>query len=96
MRGRALPAFSSSRRLDSGNSCRRVDKSWREEVTSQLHTPPDRCRLSRRLASTEMPTLTRAEALKVLEVSEGADVTTVRTAWKKQALIHHPDKNGKN
>lgn len=41
-----------------------------------------------------MPTITRAEAFSILQVSEGADEAQLKTAWKKLALIHHPDKNG--
>lgn len=46
------------------------------------------------LASGKMPTMTRAEAFTLLQVSEGAGEAELKTAWKKLALIHHPDKNG--
>lgn len=36
----------------------------------------------------------RAEALETLGVAEGADEETIRKAYKKLALRHHPDKNG--
>lgn len=42
----------------------------------------------------KMPTMTRVEALSVLEISEGATDAEIKTAWKKAALKHHPDKNG--
>jgi molecular chaperone DnaJ len=37
--------------------------------------------------------LTLAEAYITLEIDKSADEATVRTAYKRQALLTHPDKN---
>ena len=36
----------------------------------------------------------RAEALAVLGLVEGASESEIKTAYKREALRHHPDKNG--
>lgn len=36
----------------------------------------------------------RADALGVLGLADGAGEDEIRKAYKKQALLHHPDKNG--
>eukprot|EP00884_Botryococcus_braunii_P012348 jgi/Botrbrau1/21113/Bobra.0061s0008.1 len=37
--------------------------------------------------------ITREEAYRILEVDEGSDMSTIKQAYRKQALIWHPDKN---
>lgn len=61
---------------------------WRRDFNLQEELPPPEKKPSGKM--------TRAQALEVLGLSEGADAQTVRDAHKRLMLRNHPDQGGSN